>query len=147
MLSPVHTPRSGSTPRLWLLEQRGKIHEVMKVDIPRHRARSIWLAILGATGLILAAPAQARQAEPPAPATAVAPVPNPPRVDAVFAEDGVTITDGGHPVLFYRTKASDPAEPGRLNYIHPLYAPDGTLLTEDRPADHLAPPRVRRRRL
>ena len=64
-------------------------------------------------------------------------MPNPPRVDAVFAEDGVTITDGGHPVLFYRTKPVDPTrDPGRLNYVHPIWAPDGTVLTEDRPADH-----------
>jgi hypothetical protein len=26
--------------------------------------------------------------------------------------------------------------PGRLNYLHPLYAPDGTILTQDAPADH-----------
>jgi hypothetical protein len=55
----------------------------------------------------------------------------------VFADDGVTLTDGGKTVLFYRTKPADEArEPGRLNYVHPLYAPDGAVLTEDRPADH-----------
>ena len=59
-----------------------------------------------------------------------------PRVDAVFAADGVTITDGGKSVLFYRATAADTREPGRLNYVHPIYAPDGTVLTEDRPADH-----------
>lgn len=58
-------------------------------------------------------------------------------VDAKLAPDGVTITDNGKPVLFYRTKSGEPTEPGRLNYVHPLYAPDGTVLTEDRPADHL----------
>lgn len=58
-----------------------------------------------------------------------------PGLDASIGPDGVTITDSDQPVLFYRTKPSDPAvEPGRLNYIHPLYAPDGTILTEDRPA-------------
>jgi hypothetical protein len=56
-----------------------------------------------------------------------------PRVDAVFADDGVTITDGGKSVLFYRTAPADPREPGRLNYVHPIWAPDGTVLTEDRP--------------
>jgi hypothetical protein len=137
MLSLIPAPRSGSTPWLWLLEQRGTIQQVMKVDIPRRRAWSGWLALLGATGLVLAAPAQARQAEPLAPAPALATAPNPPRVDAVFADDGVTITDGGRPVLFYRTKPADPTrEPGRLNYVHPIWAPDGTVLTEDRPADH-----------
>jgi len=58
-----------------------------------------------------------------------------PGLDASIGPDGVTITDSDRPVLFYRTKPADPAvEPGRLNYIHPLYAPDGTILTEDRPA-------------
>lgn len=60
------------------------------------------------------------------------------RVDAIFADDAVTLTEAGKPVLVYRTKPLDPAnEPGRLNYVHPLYAPDGTVLTEDKPADHL----------
>jgi len=60
------------------------------------------------------------------------------RVDAVLADDAVTITEAGKTVLVYRTKPLDPAtEPGRLNYVHPLYAPDGTVLTEDKPADHL----------
>ena len=75
---------------------------------------------------------------PAAPAVAALPSPVPlPRVDAVFAADGVTITDGGKSVLFYRTTAADTHEPGRLNYVHPIYAPDGTVLTEDRPTDHL----------
>ncbi len=58
-------------------------------------------------------------------------------IDAIVATDGVTITDNDQPVLFYRTRPAPGAEPGRLNYVHPLYAPDGTILTEDRPADHL----------
>ena len=58
-------------------------------------------------------------------------------LDAVIGPEGVTVTDDDRPVLFYRTRPADPAnEPGRLNYVHPLYAPDGTILTEDRPADH-----------
>ena len=58
-----------------------------------------------------------------------------PGLDASIGPDGVTITDSDQPVLFYRTKPADPAvEPGRLNYVHPLYAPDGAILTEDRPA-------------
>lgn len=99
------------------------------------------LALLTAS----AASAQTVEATPPAPVEtpkpetpATAPAPTPlPRVDAVFAPDGVTITDGGKSVLFYRTTAADTHEPGRLNYVHPIYAPDGTVLTEDRPADHL----------
>lgn len=59
------------------------------------------------------------------------------RVDAVFADDTVTLTEAGRTVLVYRTKPISPAtEPGRANYISPLYAPDGTALTEDRPGDH-----------
>ena len=79
------------------------------------------------------------QSAPPvaAPAPVAEPVTPLPRVDAVFAADGVTITDGGKSVLFYRTTAADTREPGRLNYVHPIYAPDGAVLTEDRPADHL----------
>jgi len=52
--------------------------------------------------------------------------------------DGIEVTDAGRPVLFYRTRPGPaPAEPWRLHYIHPLHAPDGTVLTEDRPEDHL----------
>lgn len=59
------------------------------------------------------------------------------RVDAVFADDAVTLTEAGKTVLVYRTKPQDPAtEPGRSNYVGALYAPDGTALTEDRPGDH-----------
>ncbi|WP_269716893.1 DUF6807 family protein [Caulobacter sp. NIBR2454] len=59
------------------------------------------------------------------------------QIAASMADDGVTITDAGKPVLFYRTKAADPADPGRLNFVHPLYAPDGTVLTEEKPVDHI----------
>jgi hypothetical protein len=108
------------------------------------RSLAAALALLTAS----TATAQTVEAPPPAAAPPVAastsdtpPAPPPvtplPRVDAVFAADGVTITDGGKSVLFYRTTAADPHEPGRLNYVHPIYAPDGTVLTEDRPADHL----------
>lgn len=58
-------------------------------------------------------------------------------IDAKLGPDSVTLTDNGRTVLVYRTRTNDPSEPGRLNYVHPLYAPDGTVLTEDRPADHL----------
>ncbi len=60
------------------------------------------------------------------------------RIDAALSDDAITITEDGKTVLVYRTKPLDPAkEPGRSNYVHPLYAPDGAVLTEDRPADHL----------
>jgi hypothetical protein len=55
-----------------------------------------------------------------------------PGLDAKLQADGVTILDDEKPVLFYRTKPLDPqGQPGRANYIHPLYAPDGAVLTED----------------
>jgi len=60
------------------------------------------------------------------------------RIDAALSDDAITVTEDGKTALVYRTKPLDPAkEPGRANYVHPLYAPDGTVLTEDRPADHL----------
>lgn len=101
------------------------------------------IALTGATAWAGAARAQTAEvapaATPPAaPETPPAPPVTPlPRVDAVFAAEGVTITDGGKSVLFYRTAPADPHEPGRVNYVHPISAPDGTVLTEDRPADHL----------
>jgi hypothetical protein len=59
------------------------------------------------------------------------------RVDAVFADDAVTLTEAGKTVLAYRTKPPNPAaEPGRANYVGALYAPDGAALIEDRPGDH-----------
>lgn len=56
-------------------------------------------------------------------------------IDAKLAPDQVTITDDGRTVLVYRARTQDPSQPGRANYVHPLYAPDGTLLTEDRASD------------
>lgn len=68
------------------------------------------------------------------PAAALAAAPG---LDAKLEADGVLVTDAGAPVLFYRTKPAEPSTaPGRSNYVHPLYAPDGTILTEDGPADH-----------
>ncbi len=51
--------------------------------------------------------------------------------------DGVLVRDGSAPVLFYRTRPPAGAEPWRLHYIHPLYANDGSVLTEDAPKDHV----------
>jgi hypothetical protein len=56
----------------------------------------------------------------------------------------VDVTEGGAPVLRYnfgtvavpeRVKGKKYAE-ARSDYIHPLYGPDGELLTEDFPSDH-----------
>ncbi|MEO8812647.1 MAG: DUF6807 family protein [Caulobacteraceae bacterium] len=58
-------------------------------------------------------------------------------LDADIGAQGVTVLDNGQPVFFYRTKSANPgAQPARLDYIHPLFAPDGAVLTEDAPADH-----------
>lgn len=53
-------------------------------------------------------------------------------------EGGLLFTENGDKVLFYQMSAkSENGQFERNNYIHPLWAPDGTVLTEDFPADHL----------
>lgn len=50
------------------------------------------------------------------------------------------LSEGGAPVLVYnygmRLKEGAPERYRRSSYIHPLYAPGGTILTDDFPADH-----------
>ncbi len=58
-------------------------------------------------------------------------------VAASFSDDGVQLSVGQRPILFYRTRALAAAEPWRIHYLHPVYAPDGRVLTEDAPPDHL----------
>jgi hypothetical protein len=43
---------------------------------------------------------------------------------------------GGVPILAYHAAAHDPSQPWRMNFIHPLVAPSGAILTEDAPIDH-----------
>lgn len=52
--------------------------------------------------------------------------------------DGILIQENNENVLFFQSepKNKDGAYE-RCNYIHPLWALDGTVLTEDFPADHL----------
>jgi hypothetical protein len=54
------------------------------------------------------------------------------------SEGGILFTENGKNVLFYQT---DPKNKDglyeRCNYIHPVWAEDGTVLTEDFPDDHL----------
>ena len=53
-------------------------------------------------------------------------------------ESGLLLTEKGDSVLFYQTKPKSlNGKFERCNYIHPLWAADGTVLTEDFPADHL----------
>jgi hypothetical protein len=59
-----------------------------------------------------------------------------------FRDDGAALRleETGKPVYEYRygmaRHASAPARYERCCYIHPLYAPDGTVVTDDFPADH-----------
>ncbi len=50
------------------------------------------------------------------------------------------LSEGGAPVLVYnygmQLKEGAPGRYRRSSYIHPLYTPDGTVITDDFPADH-----------
>jgi len=61
----------------------------------------------------------------------------PERVIAEVVADGIRVTTGGQPVLFYRTGPDSGREPWRVNYIHPLHSVAGAVITEDAPVDHL----------
>ncbi len=51
---------------------------------------------------------------------------------------GMLFTENNHRILFYQVEPkSRDGEYERCNYIHPIWANDGTVLTEDFPADHL----------
>jgi len=53
-------------------------------------------------------------------------------------EGGMLITENGENVLFYQSEPkSKDGTYERCNYIHPLWGVDGSVLTEDFPADHL----------
>ncbi|MDH4197748.1 MAG: PmoA family protein, partial [Candidatus Aminicenantes bacterium] len=66
-------------------------------------------------------------------------------VQFTFVEDAkggtVMVLDGQAPVLMYRFGDQLPAgaDPKYMRscYIHPLFGPDGRVLTDDFPADHL----------
>ncbi len=51
--------------------------------------------------------------------------------------DGILVSQGPEKILyFHRKPTSLEGQYKRADYIHPLYAPDGAVLTEDFPADH-----------
>lgn len=51
---------------------------------------------------------------------------------------GVLVSEKNRKVLFYQAEnKNQEGKFERCNYIHPLWATDGTVLTEDFPADHL----------
>ncbi len=59
-------------------------------------------------------------------------------LSASESDEGVLVTEGGQPVLFYqRQTKSFRGEVARAHYIHPLYGLDGEVFTEDFPPDHL----------
>lgn len=54
------------------------------------------------------------------------------------ADGGLLFTENNQNVLFYQTEPKSlDGKYERCNYIHPLWAEDGTILTEDFPVDHL----------
>ncbi len=54
------------------------------------------------------------------------------------ADDGILFTENNENVLFYQIQPKNKdGKFERCNYIHPLWGVDGTVLTEDFPADHL----------
>jgi hypothetical protein len=56
----------------------------------------------------------------------------------VVKSDGFLFMEGKDSLFFYQKSPKDKeGKYSRCNYIHPLYAPDNSRLTEDFPADHL----------
>jgi hypothetical protein len=61
-----------------------------------------------------------------------------PRLRAQTTAEGIAISEGNRPVLFYqRAPRSIDGRYERSGYVHPLYDLDGDVLTEDFPKDHL----------
>jgi hypothetical protein len=58
-------------------------------------------------------------------------------VVAVSVRDGVSLVEGGTPVLFYRSRPEPGREAWRTHYVHPLHSVAGAVITEDGPQDHL----------
>jgi len=53
-------------------------------------------------------------------------------------DDGILLTEGNKKIAFYKKEAAAMnLDKGRSNYFHPVYLPDGTVITEDAPADHI----------
>ena len=60
------------------------------------------------------------------------------QINMVVKQGGFLFMEGKDSIFFYQKSLKDKdGAYGRCNYIHPLYGPDGTRLTEDFPADHL----------
>lgn len=60
------------------------------------------------------------------------------QVSVTKTAEGLLVTENGDSVLFYQVQPkSIEGKYERCNYIHPLWTGNGTVLTEDFPADHL----------
>jgi hypothetical protein len=60
------------------------------------------------------------------------------QINMVVKPGGFLFMEGSDSIFFYQKSPKDQGGKfSRCNYIHPLYGPDGTRLTEDFPADHL----------
>lgn len=57
-----------------------------------------------------------------------------------ISAESIRLEEDGRPVYVYNfglmTSASAPARYARCCYVHPLYTPDGTVVTDDFPRDH-----------
>jgi hypothetical protein len=59
------------------------------------------------------------------------------QINMVVKPGGFLFMEGKDSIFFYQRSSKDKnGEYCRCNYIHPLYGPDGSRLTEDFPADH-----------
>jgi hypothetical protein len=55
----------------------------------------------------------------------------------INGDGGFWIIEKGRKIAFYQKENATPNQaPARNNYLHPVYLPDGTEITEDAPADH-----------
>lgn len=60
------------------------------------------------------------------------------QINMVVEKNGFLFMDGSDSILFFQKIPKDlNGKYSRCNYIHPLYGPENTRLTEDFPADHL----------
>ncbi len=60
------------------------------------------------------------------------------QINMVVKPGGFLFMEGSDSIFFYQKSPKDKGgEYSRCNYIHPLYGPDGTRMTEDFPGDHL----------
>lgn len=60
------------------------------------------------------------------------------QINMEVKQGGFLFMEGKDSIFFYQRNPKDKnGEYSRCNYIHPLYGPDGTRLTEDFPNDHL----------